>query len=334
MRNRKASASATEWLEAALASPLGAVVVSCLAYSLFSIMMTITNKELLGSQAVLGYFPFPVGLVFVQNFSSFVFLRVASFQNMITLQPVRLERLRHWIPLNLVFIAMVTTGTLGLSLLTVPMVTIFKNLQTACTSYGDWYFFGKTVSWGTIFCLAMMISGAFVAGYHDLEFNLHGYIWVILNCCSGSAYILTTKLVMDSFRMEKIDNINYNCIISLPFLLLVMLFNGELFAMYHWLGQASVSLYFGFVMIVNAIFSFGISFTSYWVIQTTSPTTFGILGSVNKIPLTLFSIWWFQNVFSTIGLYAITASLIGGIVYAMSSAYSQSQSAATIRKNA
>jgi hypothetical protein len=42
------------------------VLASCLAYSLFSIMMTITNKELLGSQALLGFFPFPVGLVFFQ----------------------------------------------------------------------------------------------------------------------------------------------------------------------------------------------------------------------------------------------------------------------------
>jgi hypothetical protein len=42
------------------------VVASCLAYSLFSIMMTITNKELLGSLVARGFFPFPVGLVFFQ----------------------------------------------------------------------------------------------------------------------------------------------------------------------------------------------------------------------------------------------------------------------------
>jgi hypothetical protein len=37
------------------------------------------------------------------------------------------------------------------------MVTIFKNLQTAGTSFGDWYFFGKTSSLGTSGCLIIMV---------------------------------------------------------------------------------------------------------------------------------------------------------------------------------
>jgi glycopeptide antibiotics resistance protein len=45
----------------------------------------------------------------------------------------------------------------SLSLLSVPMVVIFKNLQTAATAYGDWHFFGKTVSAGTIACLVLMV---------------------------------------------------------------------------------------------------------------------------------------------------------------------------------
>jgi len=72
---------------------------------------------------------------------------------------------------------MLTTGSFGLSLLSVPMVTIFKNLQTAATSFGDWWFFGKVSSYGTIFCLVIMMTGAITAGYHDLEFNFWGYFF-------------------------------------------------------------------------------------------------------------------------------------------------------------
>jgi len=130
-----------------------------------------------------------------------------------------------------------------------------------------------------------------------------------------------TKLVLDSQKMDKIDNINYNCTISLPFLLILMLFNGELLRIFEWTSSMETGLYFFFLMLANSLFSFGISFTSFWVIQTTSPTTFSILGAVNKIPLTLFSIWWFQNVFSFIGGNAVAGSLIGGIVYAISCAH-------------
>jgi len=284
-------------------------------------MMTITNKEILGSLNHIGYFPHPTGLVFFQNFVSFMFLRIAHLTGVLSVQSIQIDRLRQWVPLNLLFISMLTSGSYGLSLLTVPMVTIFKNIQTAGTAFGDWYFFGKLLSVGTISSLFIMITGAIIAGFNDLEFHLYGYIWVVFNCLCGASYILTTKLVMDSHKMEKIDNINYNCTISLPFLLILVTVNGELARILNWITTANITPYFIILIASNAIFSFGISFTSFWVIQTTSPTTFSILGAVNKIPLTIFSIWWFQNVFSPIGGNAVAGSLIGGIVYAISSAY-------------
>lgn len=302
-----------------------AVISSCLSYCLFSAMMTITNKELLGSSKHEGYFAFPTTLVFYQNFTSFLFLRLAAVLGLLSLEPIQPSRLKQWIPLNLCFLAMLTTGSFALSLLTVPMVTIFKNLQTAIISFGDWYFLGKSSSLGTIACLIVMITGAVTAGYNDLEFDLRGYFWVLFNCLCGAAYVLFTKLVIDTQKMNKINNINYNCTISLPFLFAVMIVNGELSGVMRWFLNIPWSAYFVVLVVSNAVFSFGISFTSFWVLQTTSPTTFSILGAVNKVPLTLFSIWWFNNVFSTVGGYAVSGSLIGGIIYAVNSAYQQAQ---------
>jgi hypothetical protein len=44
--------------------------------------------------------------------------------------------------------------------------------------------------------------------------------------------------------MNKINNINYNCTISLPFLLILMFFNGELFSVYACLVPDIILYYF------------------------------------------------------------------------------------------
>ena len=53
-----------------------------------------------------------------------------------------------WLPVNLLFCAMLMTGFLSLKALAVPMVTIFKNLTNVVILAGDWYFHGASISTG------------------------------------------------------------------------------------------------------------------------------------------------------------------------------------------
>ena len=55
---------------------------------------------------------------------------------------------REWLPVNLLFCAMLMTGFLSLKALAVPMVTIFKNLTNVVILAGDWYFHGASISSG------------------------------------------------------------------------------------------------------------------------------------------------------------------------------------------
>ena len=53
-----------------------------------------------------------------------------------------------WLPVNMLFCAMLMTGFLSLKALAVPMVTIFKNLTNVVILTGDWYFHGASISRG------------------------------------------------------------------------------------------------------------------------------------------------------------------------------------------
>jgi hypothetical protein len=44
---------------------------------------------------------------------SVLFLRISAALGYFTLEPIHRSRLKQWIPLNLLFIAMITTGSFG-----------------------------------------------------------------------------------------------------------------------------------------------------------------------------------------------------------------------------
>ncbi len=78
-----------------------------------------------------------------------------------------------------------------LKLLSIPMVTIFKNMTTALVTFGDNVIFGEQLTSGILTSVIIMVFGSIVAGFSDLEFNFEGYVWMIFNCVISAAYIVT-----------------------------------------------------------------------------------------------------------------------------------------------
>jgi drug/metabolite transporter (DMT)-like permease len=76
----------------------------------------------------------------------------------------------------------------SLQFLSVPLVTIFKNVTNIIILAGDWYFFGQPTSLPIVLSLLLMLSGAVMAGVADIAFSLPGYIWMALNCVCTAAY--------------------------------------------------------------------------------------------------------------------------------------------------
>jgi GDP-mannose transporter len=50
---------------------------------------------------------------------------------------------KAWLPVNLLFIGMLCSGLISFVYVSVPMITIFKNLTNLITVAGDWYFFNE-----------------------------------------------------------------------------------------------------------------------------------------------------------------------------------------------
>lgn len=67
---------------------------------------------------------------------------------------------------------------------------------------------------------------------------------------------------------------------------------------------------------MSAICGFLISFCSLWFLSTTTATTYSLVGSLNKLPIAILGLLFFDAVWSTKNIASIAIGLIAGIVFA------------------
>jgi len=289
-------------------------LVACLMYTLCSLLMTFSNKILL-SPAPTGYdFKYPSMLLFYQNaFTTFVVYSL-KLLGVIEIEPMIWSRAKKWLPVNILFVCMLLSGTYALRFLSVPMVTIFKNFTTMIITLGDFFYFGQEMGTGVIVSLILMVFGSVVAALNDLEFRLDGYIWMILNVLISAGYVLYMKIAMKGTKLSEFGSVFYNNFLSLPLVAVLVLLDG-------FEGVIEYPLWVDRGFIVVAVFSgfssLCISFASFWTVKTTSPTTYSVVGSLNKIPLTIMGVIVFSTPLSTLGKVSIVIGLSGGVVYSL-----------------
>ncbi len=119
---------------------LFASVFSCVLYSVCSVSMVLTNKVISTSVADKAHLP-QYSIILFQCLLATIFVEAAKYFNFVEYAPFNMNIAKAWLPLNFLFIGMLCTGFFSLVYVSVPMVTIFKNLTNLVTVFGDWYLF-------------------------------------------------------------------------------------------------------------------------------------------------------------------------------------------------
>jgi len=291
------------------------ILLACLAYSFCSISMTFSSKVILSQYD----FNYPILLLLWQNVFAIVVVRIASLFNYVQVEPLVWGKVRRWLPLNVLFVLTLVTSLPSIRLLSVAMVTILKNFQTIGVTVGDKLFFGQDVTGWTAISILLMFVGSVVAGANDLQFNLLGYVYMGINCAFGASYALYMR-ELNTVLNNNISKVYYNNVLSVPFLLLLSLFMGDFYSGVQALIDMSTPTFVA-VIFYNGMCGMFISATSFWVIKVTSPTTYSIVGALNKIPLAILGIIWFKTQMALLGMISIAVGLGGGVIYAWSKKY-------------
>ncbi|XP_057801029.1 GDP-mannose transporter GONST1-like isoform X3 [Salvia miltiorrhiza] len=201
------------------------------------------------------------------------------------------------------------------------MVTVLKNVTNVITAVGEMYLFNKHHDnrvWAALF---LMIISAISGGFTDLSFHVTGYTWQFINCFLTASYSLTLRRLMDTAKqvtksgdLNEFSMVMLNNSLSLPLgIFLVIVFNEV-----DYLLQTPLlrSPSFWLMMTFSGFLGLGISFTSMWFLHQTGATTYSLVGSLNKIPLSITGILLFKVPTSLENSASILFGLLAGVLFA------------------
>ncbi len=227
--------------------------------------------------------------------------------------PFNLKVALQWAPVNITFCAMLWTGMASLRDNSVPMVTIFKNITNIVVSAGDLYFFGTKVESMVIVAFGVMLGGAIFAAKNDMTVTGTGLFWMVANCLATAGYILYMKFATKTVKLSKFGMVFYNNVLCTVFLLPVTCLNGEMrvfmeSTQIHTFDYAWRNAFAGFV-------GFFLNFASLNCVSHTGPTTYAIVGSLNKVPVAILGWIMFDATISPQTWFFIAVSMSGGFLY-------------------
>ncbi|KKK15307.1 hypothetical protein P175DRAFT_0445504 [Aspergillus ochraceoroseus IBT 24754] len=310
-------------------SPLAnSAALPVLAYCGSSILMTVMNKYVLsGTGFNLNFF-----LLCIQSIVCIIAIQTCKSCGLITYRDFNLDEARKWFPITLLLIGMIYTGSKALQYLSIPVYTIFKNLTIILIAYGEVLWFGGSVTGLTLFSFGLMVLSSIIAAWADIKHAVEGggdatakvstlnagYIWMLVNCLCTSSYVLGMRKRIKLTNFKDFDTMFYNNLLSIPVLVVLSGLIED------W-SPANVTRNFPpvdrngivFAMILSGLSSVFISYTSAWCVRVTSSTTYSMVGALNKLPIAISGLIFFDAPVTFPSVSAIFVGFVSGIVYAV-----------------
>ena len=300
-------------------------LISGVCYCSASISMVLLNK------LVLSYFDFdaPNSLLFFQCVVAVVLVTLSNALGLLQMDEFSWKVVRLWLPVNLIFVGMIWSGFYSLRSLGVAMVTLLKNLTNFIVIVGDWVFFKKRYGTGVWFSLVLMAVSALCGAITDLSFVASGYTWQLVNCLFTGGYSLYLKATMariaaitaKSKGLENSSMVFYNNLLSLPLIFLLMVYFGETETL--WRQPALFQPTFVIAASISGVLGFAISFASLWFLSSTTPTTYSLTGSLNKIPTAILGMLLFHVPTTRKNVLSVLIGLSAGVLFVRAKASSR-----------
>jgi drug/metabolite transporter (DMT)-like permease len=175
-----------------------------LVYCVSGTLLTLVNKF-----AIIA-FPYSNMLLVMQNSVAVILLIVISHLFPHTFRPtpsVNMTILKLWMPVVLLFVAMLTSSLLSLLYVSVPTVIVMRNLSTLLVAMLEYIILRHKINGLSLAILVGMLSGAIYYAKYDLTFSIKGYTWLCVNIASTSIYQVYIKTIVNLPLMKGIGSI-------------------------------------------------------------------------------------------------------------------------------
>ncbi|KEG09571.1 GDP-mannose transporter [Trypanosoma grayi] len=284
-------------------------IASVLAYSICSMSMIILNKLVIFTFGL----NYPMGLLFIQNSGAVLLVSFARRMKWLHYPDFSMEVTKKWLPLTLLFVAMLWTSMKSLHTMSVSMQTIIKNLAVIITAMGDSKLYGRRVTPVMYFSFVLMVFGSYMGAKGDRWVTTWGLFWTFMNIAATVCYTLYMKQLLGdvSKQIGRYGPVFYNNLLSLPFILAA-----SLPSMPDMAASLMIASWWTLFSVVLMILAGSLmTFAVFWCMKETSPTTFSVIGAVNKAPLAIMGMIVFKQFPTLTGYCGIMVALTGGFIY-------------------
>jgi GDP-mannose transporter len=279
------------------------------------------------------------------------------------LAPFDSTKAKKWFPISLLLVGMIYTGAKALQFLSVPVYTIFKNLTIIVIAYGEVLWFGGSVTPLMLLSFGLMVLSSVIAAWADIQAAIDGvghsleasaalstlnagYAWMGLNVVCTSSYLLGMRKVIKKMNFKDYDSMFcfcrddwlmpltirlamfYNNLLTIPVLvvgsLLVEDWSSENLAR-NFPEETRNKLMIG--MIYSGLGAIFISYCSAWCIRVTSSTTYSMVGSLNKLPIAVSGLIFFDAPVTFGSVTAIFVGFVSGLVFSWAKVRQKAQDA-------
>eukprot|EP00842_Homolaphlyctis_polyrhiza_P000897 jgi/Hompol1/1808/HPOL_001615-RA len=313
---------------------LNAAPLAIFSYCVSSILMTVTNKLVLSTYDIKLNFL----LLAIQSAMCVVLLETCVGFGILSHRPFRVTEAKNWFLVSLALVMMIYTGSKALQYLSIPVFTIFKNLTIILTAYSERILLnGSPVTRLMLISFFLIVMSSVVAGWADIASGntlkqsaqqtsvAVAYGWMFANCLTTTSFGILMKGKLKASGFKDFDTVFYNNLLSVPTLLILFLFNelpeaARVYNRYYGAQRdENASEFYGLVtgLIVNSVSAFGISYCTSWCFRVTSSTTFSMAGALNKLPIAVAGMIFFDAVVNFASVSGVLLAFAGGIVYSV-----------------
>ncbi|KAL1889807.1 GDP-mannose transporter into the lumen of the Golgi [Sporothrix stenoceras] len=318
-------------------------VISVVAYCIASISMTVVNKYLVsGSDWNMNFL-----YLAIQSMVCVACIRGCWLVGVLPLDPFSWKIAKKFIPIAALLVGMIYTGAQALQFLSVPVYTIFKNLTIIVIAYGEMLWFGQTITPLTVLSFGLMVFSSVIAAWSDVRAALSGahpavaneavstlnlgYAWMGANVFCSATFLLGMRKMIKNLGTKDKDTMLYNNMMSVP-ILLVLSFIAEDWSSENlarnFPEETRTSQMIG--ICYSGFMAVAISYCSAWCVRVTSSTTYSMVGALNKLPIAISGLIFFDAPVTVGGVSAIAIGFVSGLLYAWAKVRQKAQEALSL----
>uniref|UniRef100_A0A7S2U136 Sugar phosphate transporter domain-containing protein n=1 Tax=Lotharella oceanica TaxID=641309 RepID=A0A7S2U136_9EUKA len=282
------------------------VAVACMGYMLCSSLMLIANK------LAVTFFAAPGIVLILQLGLTAVCVKGAGLAGLILVDDLEWAKVKPYTLVAVAFLSTIYTNIKTLQYANVETFIVFRASTPILVSVADWWFLGRELpSFRSSMCLLGLLLGACGYVLFDKNFEVNGYIWVMVwysVFCFDQVYL---KHAADTVKMQSNwGKVYYSNLLACIPLALIAVWNQE-----EQILKDSPSLAAFLAVGLSCVLGVAMSYFAWLARSLISATYFTVVGNSCKIiTIVINRVIWDKHA-SNVGLVCLLLCLLCAYYY-------------------